>query len=406
MTFRLPERRVLRAVMIALLLTLLPIAVSFVISDDPGLRGRYEDFLHYDSDWYLHIADGYRSSFPPDTGGDNPSNVVFFPAYPLLGRWIGHLGIPHRISLPLAAHLACVGFWTYLLLLLDLWKVPVRARIAGIAVLASFPSAFFLVMGYSESLFLCALTGMIYWMERKKPGLAGLHGFVMTATKLIGLPLLLYPLLRSLDVLPSRKRGRRQLVLDAFLASLMCGGGALLFFAYCQIRFQHWDLYMITERVGWGVSPDYGVLFDARIYRPVFAPLLTLHPEQITGDLSRLLMALTAWLAYGLIACEAWVFVRNFNDGLRRVGLYYGAFVTWYISAAAMANFSNFESMSRHSLTPFVLLLLAALHLYTVHPPHRAVRIGLAVLCAVCVAFFAPYEFACLWRFIHGLWVA
>src|SRR5262249_62426183 len=48
-----------------------------------------------------------------------------------------------------------------------------------------------------------------------------------------------------------------------FLASL----GGVLFFAFCQLRYGHWDMYMINQRLGWGIEPDYLALFKPDIYR-------------------------------------------------------------------------------------------------------------------------------------------
>ena len=54
-----------------------------------------------------------------------------------------------------------------------------------------FPFSFFFGMVYTESLFLCSLLGFVYWSDEGSGRgllLAALHGFVMTSTRLVGLP--------------------------------------------------------------------------------------------------------------------------------------------------------------------------------------------------------------------------
>ena len=58
------------------------------------------------------------------------------------------------------------------------------------------PGPFYLVVGYSESLFLLGLLGYFYWCEkagRWSWSLAARHGFGMTATRLVGLPAAVFP---------------------------------------------------------------------------------------------------------------------------------------------------------------------------------------------------------------------
>src|SRR5262249_60120085 len=98
------------------------------------------------------------------------------------------------------SQLACGGFWTVGVLFLQRWRVPAGLAIAGIVALLVQPCAFFLVTGYSESLFLFALLGFLYFAGKPGPlawALAVPFGFLMTATRIVGLPVATYPLFVS-----------------------------------------------------------------------------------------------------------------------------------------------------------------------------------------------------------------
>ena len=53
----------------------------------------------------------------------------------------------------------------------------------------------------------------------------------------------------------------------AFVSSL----GTLLFLLYCQLKFGKFDLYMETQRIGWGNIPDYGALWKWKDYQFFYA---------------------------------------------------------------------------------------------------------------------------------------
>ena len=71
---------------------------------------------------------------------------------------------------------ACWIFWTYLLVLLARWQVSAPVACGGVIALAVHPAAFFLVAGYSESLFLTAMIGFVFYraggMSRRELRLA------------------------------------------------------------------------------------------------------------------------------------------------------------------------------------------------------------------------------------------
>src|SRR5262249_40021987 len=100
----------------------------------------------------------------------------------------------------LTAQLAWWSFWTHLVLFFPSRQVPVRLRVLGVLLVGSRPSALLLVASYSEALFLTGLLGFLYWSGSPSRGSfwsAALHGFVMTGTRLVGVPVVIIPLCRA-----------------------------------------------------------------------------------------------------------------------------------------------------------------------------------------------------------------
>ena len=109
------------------------------------------------------------------------SNVAFFPAYPAIAAILHHgLRLDIYSALLLTAQAAAWGFWSYFFLFCDRWNISPLLQFFGALAIVAHPTAFFLIAGYSESLFLMGLFGFMY-LERPREGLAKflavLHGF-------------------------------------------------------------------------------------------------------------------------------------------------------------------------------------------------------------------------------------
>ncbi|HET9801379.1 MAG TPA: hypothetical protein VFP82_06795, partial [Chthoniobacterales bacterium] len=189
--------------MAGLLLTLIQLVIAvFLLAPDGSFSFRYQSLVQHDGYWFVNIIDrGYQTTVPPiNHKVMEVSNVAFFPAYPALASLIRSIfGIESETALPIAAQLAAWGFWTYFFLLCKRWKLSPTLRLFGTLAIVAHPAAFFLIAGYSESLFLMALLGFIYWTGaegRSARILAALHGIIMSATRIVGVPCAAYPVVR------------------------------------------------------------------------------------------------------------------------------------------------------------------------------------------------------------------
>src|SRR5206468_11126305 len=131
---------------------------------------------------------------------------------------------------------------------------------------------------------------------------AAMHGVIMSATRIVGIVCTAFPLVRSAfqtgwrGLLEPRKWLRKNRAAVALTAVATCGG--IAFFALCQLRWGHWDLYRRTQAAGWGIVPDYLAVVRPESYRWV-VPALN-NPT----EMSQLSMTLGAILFVAIAGCE------------------------------------------------------------------------------------------------------
>ena len=145
----------------------------------------------WDALWYQHIAEtGYRAG-----------ETAFFPLYPLLGR-VASLFFVGNTVLGLLA-VSGAAFVGAIKLLGRLVRTEARSLVAGapaeprpgyrvwlplltILLVATFPTAFFLVAPFTEALFLLLVVASLYFARTGRPWLAGASGFLASLTRAQG----------------------------------------------------------------------------------------------------------------------------------------------------------------------------------------------------------------------------
>mgnify|MGYP001258045283 FL=1 len=346
-----------------------------------------EKLCVWDCLWYWHIAEqGYRSTLPPVPQNPDLANVAFFPAIPLAARAVRTVtGVSWPTALLLVSWLGAVGFWWYVLALLADWGI--RPWVTAFALFAIFahPASLYLVAGYTESLFLMAVLGFVYWSERARrterafgvaPVMAALHGFTMSATRIVGIPLAGYAVVRSVVLsFLTRKMAGRMLGRDLILSAVAAAGG-IAFFVFCQLKFGQWNLYMETQQVGWGVGKNY--LFP-----------LNLSRYRWSGPNLR---SVIMWALALLVVMSAEVALRqrsresSAERWSARLSALYLAFAIFYVSAVGTSS-ANFKSFVRYSLAVAVILVLIAADLWSLARLPRRVAWVIAVTLFVGLSF-------------------
>lgn len=364
--------RSLRSIMgVPLLLLSVQLLIVLGVQSGGSAGERYRRLFHWDSGHFAEIArNGYRSAVPPviDTAMFERiddilegTNVAFFPGYPLAARFVHALtGLPWEWVLPLTAQFFAIVFFAYVLSLLRLLAFPARTRIVILLLLLSFPSAFFLVAGYSESLALASALGFLYWSlkpGRVSPVAAAAHGFVMTGTRLSLLPVILFPVcLLIARWIEGRQMSRREIMTGIAVSALGAAGAASVF-VFSEIAFGHWNLYMLRQQWGWGVA------FDPLFF--VSYPLLTFAAATPENGLDpyRMSSVLSAVFPWMFLVYAAWEWrARRTDDRSVRIALGVIAFLLWFLAAGALAS-NGMQSMVRYVFLPYMLLIFAFFHL-------------------------------------------
>ncbi len=385
------------------------VAVVLIAPEGP-LSFRYDSLIQHDSYWFANIVDrGYDTTVPPISHKMmEVSNVAFFPAYPAIAA-ILHYGARLSIyqSLLITAQAAAWGFWSYFFLFCERWNVsPVLQFFAALAIIAH-PAAFFLVAGYSESLFMMGLFGFMFWSTAEGRGsraLAVLHGSLMSGTRIVGIPCAAYPVVQAVfrngwrALTDARSWLKRYGPSIGMMVGATLGAGA--FFFYCLLRWGRWDMYMLTQQSGWAIIPDYLAIVRPSSYRWLI-PALN-NPTEA----SQMTMTLGGMLLLGVMLCELVPIVRRKFAWTARVGFYFCAAVIYYISVSGVACV-EMESMLRYEFCVHALIVLAIVHFLAQLPtPRLWVRAsGMAVMALLSAAGLSVQGWY-VWNFTRGNWVA
>lgn len=195
----------------------------------------------WDAPNYIDIAkNGYTNV------GEGRWFIVFLPLYPflirLLATFIGNYEVSALLISNLASIFAC--FYLYKLAKIDYSE---STALKSVFFLAIFPTSYFLIAGYTESLFLLLTIGCFYYARKAKWSLAGVLGMLAAATRITGLVLL--PSLLCEYFSQHSKPGSRR-VRDIFFIALVSVGfvsylivNYVVFgdaFAFLAVQHEHW----------------------------------------------------------------------------------------------------------------------------------------------------------------------
>jgi len=179
--------------------------------------------------------------------------TAFFPLYPGLVRELDGVlpGSPFVAAIALSA----AAFFAALVVLHRLVAAELDRERAGQALwlLVAFPTAFFLGLGYNESLFLFLMLACVYALRREHWWLAGTFGLLATLTRSAGLLLALafaYEYLRRRRFSPLRIR-------LSVLAILLIPAGLGLYALYLRDTIGDPFAFMQAQKVGWNREPGW-----------------------------------------------------------------------------------------------------------------------------------------------------
>lgn len=319
-------------------------------------------WVRYDAGWYAHIAtQGY--SYTP--GQQSP--VAFFPAYPLVLRGLGALGVDTFLGgvlLTMVCGLAALVAFT-------LWARTradeASARDAGV-LLALYPFAFFLYGAmYSDAFFLLLVVGSFLLLERGHLGWAVLLAAVATAARPVAPALVVGLLARRLEW--KRERGLRWGLED--LLPVLAALGFVLYVLYQWKAFgEPFAFVKVQSAPGWDQKPGWRTWFKLRWFQGFSSSMSVGDGLRLVGHAAVTLGAL------GLV----WPTVK-------RLGWGYGVYALAIVGLPAMSS-KDFMGMGRYLLAAFPLFLTLALLLRE----RPRLRVGfMATSAVVMLALAAAY---------------
>ncbi len=304
------------------------VLAHFTIDDPLARRTTDQGLLTWDGAFYADIAEhGY---------GELPRAALrFFPLTPLLGR-ILTFGLAPRIGVVIVANLAALAAGALLVTLVRREGLGRAVEVRSVWLLALAPSAFVLVLGYAEAVFLVlALTTFIAARDRRwlvAALAAALAGLDRPGALTLCVPLAIEAA-RGFDVAPWRERGARLL---AAIAPLL-GTGAYL--AWVGHRFgDAWIPFRVQTRSNLKGSFTNPIESVGDALRGLF------RGDQIGTGLHVVWMVVIAVL---IVIC------------FRRLPAIYG----WYALAtvASALTSSNLDSFERYAIAAFPVIIAAAL---------------------------------------------
>jgi hypothetical protein len=208
------------------------------------------DFPMFAWDSFHYRAVVERGYPKPDPGV--PSDIAFFPLYPLSARSLGFLG--SEAALLVIANLASLAG----LVLFYLWahraQGPTVARGALILALA-YPPAFFLSAAYTEGIFflLFAATCLLLQQGRLLPA-AGCSALA-SATRPTGIAIAALVVLWAI-VHGASSGGRVRRVLQVALVGVISVSGLIVYEAYLVSRYGRWDAYFTAQKAWAPQAPE------------------------------------------------------------------------------------------------------------------------------------------------------
>jgi hypothetical protein len=146
--------------------------------------------------------------------------------------------------------------------------------------------------------------------------------------------------------------------------------GAIGFLLYCQIRFGRYDLYMETQRIGWGITPDYSAIFKWKHFT------YSLGYDRVSTLASGI-----AFLTLAVFELILWLLKKN--RGLStRIPLYGISALIFFITVSGLKSL-KFRSMIRYTLPWHVLLILCLAHLISRNFKHSSNIFNLCVILGI-----------------------
>jgi hypothetical protein len=258
---RIPDRLLIGLTLGLKLVVLVIGALAYAwLSGGFDARGALEVWNRWDAPHYLDIVvfgyravdtgdligpNGYRSVYP----GDLPLYIVFYPLFPWAATVVNALVGDPLISALVVATVASLFVAPLMYRLVRIDEEPGVALRAAWFLLV-FPTAYFLHIGYTESIFLALVLGSFLAARTGRWWIAGLLGGLAALTRINGLVLLLALPAEAVTQYAALPRTERRIRLE-WLSIGLVGVGFAAYLALNQVVYGDPFEFLRVQRTHW-----------------------------------------------------------------------------------------------------------------------------------------------------------
>lgn len=198
-------------------------------------------FANWDSGWYVSIAEkGYIY-----LNAGTITNVVFFPLYPLLMRFISKLSGLDTLLAGIIISLISITLAVWYLYLLTKKDYGETIAWQTIIFLLIFPSSIFFSFVYTESLFICLVVMSFYYIREERLALVGILGFLIALTKPWGV-IIIIPLL--IEYYQKRNFSFKKTDPQIWFLTII-PMGLLLYMQFLKMKFGSYFVFMNGQKL-------------------------------------------------------------------------------------------------------------------------------------------------------------
>ena len=331
-------------------------------------------WLYWDTKYYVEISEhGYRAEDRAVFEAGGETAAAFFPGYPLVVAAVGMLGVSTGFALVGVTFLAGLGATIVLHRLFTLQMSRAASRRATLAI-ALFPWSYFLVAAaYPEALFLFLAGAAFLLVEHDRPIAAGLLAALASATRLIGIGLVLGLAIRvaerrgALRFEGWRPRLDRSLLRRRDAGVLVGASGLAAWMVVCWVRYGD-PLAFSTAQRGW--SQGFGLRSWLKL-----GLIDQLQHNQDRFFVTRLLLQGLVMVLFALALPAVW----------RRFGAGYGTYAVVAVALPLLGS-ANFASNGRFALMAFPVFAVAGERLARERAPGDWVVLAMSASALVAVA--------------------
>lgn len=285
----------------------------------------------WDSYWYMDIAKNGYSTVGSIAGNPDQTNFPFFPLYPMLMKLIGGITGGKYFLAGLLISNACLLISAFVLYQLVVKDAGPKTARRAIKYLFLFPISFIFSGVFTESLYLCLTLLCFYCAKRRNWWLVGVFGALLSATRTLGVLIVLPMLFEYLRSIGFKLKQVRFNSLFLLLIPL----GLLIFCVYSYQATGDF-LYFKTNQAAW--------------QREIANPVVVLWQAGRTG-IETANPKILLELGFSLLA------LMLLNIGYRKIGFAYWLVGMYSIVIPLSA---GIDSMARYVLPIFPMFIVLA----------------------------------------------